>query len=360
MTLRSLLAPLSAAMAFLAGSWFFVGCGPLGVETPTLSTILTGLNNPTGLTVLGDGGLIISESGAARLLRWTPPTDEADAGAAASEAESISEAFSLGTFIPYDIGPLSVLALTDGTIAVGEGGQTTGQERVTFYNADGAQRPTDTLTPIAGGNFHAITQSPAGELFIASARSNRIYRAIPGSETLFAEPTDFIADTTAPPVLKAAPTALAFDPDGNLLVGFADDAGGAILRITTTAVEGESIVLDEVYTTSRMVTAIAIRPTENTIHFAEAAFNGIAGSGRVAKITADGGIETVASNPSAPVAIAFADATTLYIALLGGTPNADAGSILRITLTAPDEPASDDADPPEPAAPTAEAPDAGA
>ena len=131
-TARTLLSILVAAT--------MTGCGDSSTTGPRTATLVDGLNNPTGIAILADGSLVVAESGAARLINVA--TDGTTTPFAAG--------FQLGTYFPYDIGPLSVHVAVDGTIIVGEGGASVGRERISFFEAQGAALAERTLIPVGG------------------------------------------------------------------------------------------------------------------------------------------------------------------------------------------------------------------
>jgi len=295
------------------------GCdnGPIA---PTVVTLATGLNNPTGLIVRDDGSLLVVESGAARIISVSDAGDIAD----------FITGFSLATFLPYDIGPLSILAQSDGSLIVGEGGGGVGRELVSFFDATGAPSAASGLSPPGGGNFQSLALEPStGDLFIASANTDRIFKAT-AVDGVFGNPQPFIADTTVEPIAMSAPTALAFDTNGNLLVGFADFSGAGIVRIDTQQ-QTDAPSVSRLYSTDRMVTAIAVRPSDGAIFFAEFSFSNV-GDSRIASLDSAGQDATFTQNVVAPSAIAFDSNDTLYVTTLGRTPNATTGAILKMFI----------------------------
>ncbi|MCH7527653.1 MAG: hypothetical protein IID39_09470 [Planctomycetes bacterium] len=306
-----------------------IGCG--GASTPpTPEVIVAGLNNPTGVAVLDGGTLIVAESGAGRLISL----------AADGTTEPLVSNFALGTFSPYDIGPLAVLALPDGTLIVGEGGAPF-RERVSFFSPEGVSLSELDMTPLSGGNFSGLAIDPAtGDLYIAGADTDNIFVAVALEGGLFDDPVEFIADTKLAPIGWAAPSALAFDVDGTLLVGFSGSKGSGIVRLAPANQQSTPFV-EQVYSSTRMVTALAVRPSDGVIFFAE--FDLLQTTpGRVATITETGDEPaTYLENLAGPSALIFDSTENLFIATLGTTPNGDAGSILKVAgkdAGEPDEP----------------------
>jgi hypothetical protein len=300
------------------------GCGgvPGGDGTQTVVTpVVEGLNNPTGLLVSTDGSLTVAESGAGRIIR-------VDTEGAVT---TLVDGFDLGTYTPYDIGPLSLALAGDGSLIVGEGGNRAGRERVSFFGSDGTATH-EALTPVRGSDFFGIALEPStGALFIAGTGSNRIYRAAPATAGGFDPATDFVTDTLAEPLSAAAPSALAFDGEGRLLVGFADADGGKI-SVLTTAAEAESPYVEDLVAATGSVMAITIRPSDGAIVYVE---QGAGGIGTIHVIDPEGVESTLASGLAGPTDLAYPPSTTedkLYVTLLGDTPNAEAGSVVTVEI----------------------------
>lgn len=319
---------LTVAVAFGLGG-AINGC----IEDPTtqVETVATGLNNPAGILVRTDGTLLVAESGAARVVTVD----------AAGDLSTFIGGFPLGSFFPYDIGPLALFMLDDGTLLVGEGGQSTGRDRIQFYSDTGEQLADRTLTPVRGGNIAGLAVHPVtGDLYAASAGSNVIHRSTPTGDGGFTDPDEFVSDTTAPPIGLEAPTGLAFEPDGALLVALSGFGGSGIVRLSTDPA-AESVLLDRAYETTGVVTAIAIRPSDGGVFFTESTLvSNQLGVGRVARLNAgrngDTAVDIVVDGLAAPSALAFGSDGTLYVAILGATPNDETGALLAIRGLVPD------------------------
>ncbi|NOT00361.1 MAG: hypothetical protein HOP29_07005 [Phycisphaerales bacterium] len=308
------------------------GCD-IGPIPPDVETIATGLNNPVGLAMTSDGTLLVAESGAGRIVSI----------AADGTMMPFITDFALGTFFPYDIGPLSMVIQEGGAIIVGEGGRPIGMERVSFFDSAGQPLDEPPLTPISGGNFQGMAVDPvSGDLFIASANTNRLYRAAVLDGGMFDAPVDFVVNTLAEPIGRAAPAALVFDTDGVLWVGFSDFVNGGIDRLTI-AEGDEPPAVESVYDAAgRMVTALAVRPSDGAVLFAEFHPERPA-EARVGRFRDDGTIATYAEELTAPAGLAFGADDALYVSTLGETPNADRGSVLKLTLETPPPAEMDDA-----------------
>ena len=314
---RSALAAACAALVITSG------CYPYGgVDDPRTQTVVTplveSLNNPTAILIAADGRLLVAESGAGRILAV-----DAD-----GNVSTLIKGFPLGTYTPYDIGPLSLATAADGTLIVGEGGNRAGRDQVSFYSTDGV--PTaEPLTPVAGSDlFDVVVEPSSGNLYIAGTGSNRIYVAAPTGTGGFEQAVDFVADTTADPIRAAAPSALAFDAQGRLLVGFADDAGGKIVALNTDPL-AQSLLIETVVSQSAPIMSIAIRPSDNATAYAE---RDGPQSGSVVIIDPEGIESTFASGLAGPTDIAFAADDLMYVSLMGDSPNGSAGQVVTIEV----------------------------
>lgn len=310
----------SGLLVTLALMGFLAACDVQDAAALRRTEVLAdGLNNPTGLALSSGGTLLIVESGAGRIL-----SVDSEGTVAA-----LVSGFSMGTFFPYEIGPLSILVQADESIIVGEGGEPTGGERVSFFAADGMPSGHAPLLPIAGGNFHSLAIHPAtGELYIAAANSNKIFRATIDEDGNFSDPEDFVADTTLAPIERVAPAALAFDADNTLLVGFAGFGTAGIVRLSTETGPDPALI-EEIYSTTSMVTAIAVRPSDSVVFFAEFSADN-PNLSRVARFTAEGGVEDFLTDVVAPSALLFSADDTLFVAMLGAVPNTDTGSVVSV------------------------------
>lgn len=124
-----------------------------------LSVELTGLRNPTGVTVDLMGNVYVSDSGHGRVLK----------GRDGSYSEWVG-GFGLDGFGGIEFGPLSVLVTPWDTVLVGRGDLPTGQELISEYDFDG--NLLGHIGPHSqGGNYFGLTLDPAGNLYAAS--SNR-------------------------------------------------------------------------------------------------------------------------------------------------------------------------------------------
>lgn len=299
------------------------GGGSSGGISGTLETVVEGLNNPTGIAIRGDGTIIVAESGAGRLITV----------AADGSTQPLATDFMVGSFFPYDIGPLAVLILEDGTLVVGEGGDIIGRERVSFFTTDGAALSEMNLSPVVGGNYSALALDPVdGALYFTSANTNAIFLAAAQQDQGFDQPESFIADTTADPIGFSAPSSLTFDADGTLLVGFSGFDGAGIVRLAPVS-RGATPFIELVYFSTGMVTSLTVRPSDGAVIFSEFNASNVQ-SGRVAVIAEPGAeVATLIGNLTGPSAVAFDSAGSLYVATLGDPPNGNAGSVLKLPST---------------------------
>jgi hypothetical protein len=294
------------------------GCGVGGGSGARVVTevLVDGLNGPTAVVAAADGSLLVAESGAGRIVSID----------AAGEVTPFVTGFDVGTYTPYTIGPLGLLAAPDGGWIVGEGGRPPGQERVSFFSAAGA-RTYDTLVPVGGGDFYGLVIQPStGNLLIASSATDRVYGAVPLEGGGFSEPVLIIPDTTAEPINAAAPTALAFGPDGLLYMGFAGEGSSRIVRI-----DPETSWVQTLVESDSAVTGIAFRPSDDLPFYA--AFGDPAqASGVIYNIDTNGVADVFARHLAGPTALAFDDADVLYVTTAGQSAVGGTGQLLKITV----------------------------
>lgn len=322
-----------------------IGCGggsESGVHLVT-EVLVEGLANPTAVIVASDGSALVAESAAGRIV--SVGTD--------GTLTPLISGFEVGTFAPYAIGPLSMLERADGGLIVGEGGNPPGQERVSFWATDGTSAGT-ALVPLGGGDFYGLAlQSSTGNLLIASASTDRIFAAGPDEPGGFSEPVVVIDDTTEEPIAAAAPTALAFDAEGLLYVGFAGEGSSRIVRIDT-----QTSFVEPLVQTDSSVTGIAFRPSDSLPFFAVFGDAGRA-SGAVFSIGTNGVASEFAGGLAGPTALAFDSTDALYVTTLGTPADAGAGQLLKITVEVIEEEEEDEDEEEDEENGAAEAPDNG-
>ena|GEM_PF-5495321 len=299
----------------LALTWL-AGCGDAPGTRVVTEVLAEGLDNPTAVIVGADGLLWVAESGTGRVV-----TVDAEGTVTAFITD-----FDPGTHAPYNIGPLGMIQSSDGGLIVGEGGRPPGQDPVSFYGLDGAPS-FEPIVPAVGDNYYGLTIQPStGNLLIASAGTDRIFGAQPAEGGGFSEPVVIISDTKEEPIAAAAPTALAFDPEGLLYVGFAGDGSSKIVRIDTATSFVEPLI-----ETDSSVTGIAFRPSDSTLFFTVFG-DAERSSGAVFNIGTNGVATQFAGRLAGPTALAFDSADALYVTTVGAPPNAAAGQLLKITV----------------------------
>ena len=313
---------MTAILALVVTLSWLTGCGGWsGGEGESGTTIVTavlaeGLNNPTAVIVGSDGSLLVAESGAGRVVAI-----DAD-----GVVTPVVTGFDLGSFTPYDIGPLSLIQSSDGGLIVGEGGNPTGQDAVSFYGPEGTPA-FEALVPVGGGDYYGLAlQASTGNLLIASAGTDRIFGAPPAESGGFSEAEVIIDDTSADPISATAPTALAFDADGLLYVGFAGEGSSKIVSIDTA-----TSFVETVTNSDTSVTGIAFRLSDSALFFTVLG-EAERSSGAVFDIGTNGVAAEFVGGLAGPTALAFDSADALYVTTLGTSPNAAAGQLLKITV----------------------------
>jgi hypothetical protein len=217
--------------------------GPAAAQDKVKVTpVLTGLLNPSGLAAEpGTTHLLVSDSGAGRILHFH--TD-------GWEYEKVITKFGkdiYGKGPMYDVGPLGLAFAGKGNLIVGGGDQVDGKEVVYVFKMPPhgqvitADKGT-TLGPIpvghkdspkGEGNFFNIAVTPDA-IFVSSNGDDTkgwILKA-EGKDGKYGELTCFIA--TKPDLNVDAPTALAVDSHGHLVVGQMGEvnvAGDSLLAV---------------------------------------------------------------------------------------------------------------------------------
>ena len=301
--------------ALLVLTWLS-GCGGAPGTSVVTEVLVEGLDNPTAVIVGADGLLLAAESGTGRIV-----TVDVE-----GTVTTLVTDFDLGTYTPYNIGPLGLIQSSDGGLIVGEGGHPSGQDRVSFYTPDGTPS-SEPIVPTAGDDYYGLAIQPStGNLLIASAGTDRVFGAQPAESGGFREPVVIISDTKEEPIAAAAPTALAFDPQGQLTIGFAGEETSKIVRIDTVTSFVEPLV-----STDSSVTGIAFRPSDSILFFTVFG-DAERPSGAVFNIGTNGVVAQFAGGLAGPTALAFDSADALYVTTVGTPPNAATGQLLKITV----------------------------
>jgi glucose/arabinose dehydrogenase len=308
----SRMALLVAAVSALAG---LAGCDGGSGPGVAVEVVAGDLDNPLAVLVNADGSFVVAESGAGRLVTITSNGPVAP----------LVTGFEVGSYTPYAIGPLSLLRASDGGLIVGEGGLPPGQDRISFYAADGTPAFAP-LVPVGGGDYYGLALRPdTGDLLMASASTDRLFGAPPAAGGGYGPPVEIIHDTQAAPIGAAAPTALAFGPDGLLYMGFAGAGAAKIVRI-----DMATSYVETVATADSPVTGIAFRPSDARLFYAVFGTSERAG-GAIRDIDSNGASAQFAGALAGPTALAFDSADTLYVTVIGVPPNGSNGQLLKIT-----------------------------
>ncbi len=212
--------------------------------------VVEGLAAPRGLTPTDDGGLLIAEVGAGRLLEMTPDGD------ISVIADGLPFTLISGPGNKYPAGPSSVIArdgqyfyVVGGYIEQGfselyrlEPGRTpepiTGQEIANRFGSNAVTNPYD-LVPASGGGFLVSDSGINAILHISEDGEISEYLDFPTREN--PQPTE------GPPEYQVVPTGLARGPDDAVyvasLTGFPYPQGAAqIYRIEDVTADDETTV----------------------------------------------------------------------------------------------------------------------
>jgi len=145
------------------------------IKVDSQDVVLPGLNNPTGVAIQPDTGIIfVSDSGAGRVVKFNPASD--------GKMEDAVNGFKTDVYGKgpmYNIGPLGLAFLNKNTLVVGGGDLPDAEELVYVFTLpeDGKAITADTATtklgPIAAGeasgkgegNFYGVAVGPEGIYF---------------------------------------------------------------------------------------------------------------------------------------------------------------------------------------------------
>jgi hypothetical protein len=147
---------------------------PKTIMVESQEVVLPGLNNPAGIAIQPETGLLfVSDSGAGRIVKFNP--------ASAGTSEDVVTGFKTDVYGKgpmYNIGPLGLAFLNKNTLVVGGGDLPDSQELVYVFTLpeDGKAVAADTATKLgpipAGeasgkgeGNFYGVAVGPEGIYF---------------------------------------------------------------------------------------------------------------------------------------------------------------------------------------------------
>ena len=211
--------PAITSLVLLACISFSVMAAPKSV------TVLSGLNNPSGIAVQPETGhVFVSDSGAGRVVRVVD-----------GKAENVIVGFPqdvYGKGPMYNIGPLGLAFLGKDTLVVGGGGQPDGEELLRVYNIPAAGQPAINASkmkksyniPPTGeikgeGNFYALAATNQAVFATSNGDDTKgwVNRLVINDNGSLGSYKRFIATKEATEV--DAPVAITIGPRGEVVVG---------------------------------------------------------------------------------------------------------------------------------------------
>ena len=349
-TLTYVATPSAIVRAFVCAGVILIGSivtvDSRGDESKiAVHTVIDGLDNPCGVAVQpGTGHVVVSESGAGRILRVAVDV------AKPMVTGFPKDVYGDGTYeegTRFDIGPLGLAFLDRNTLIVGGGGLPDGQDLVRFY-----AMPVDGKTILAENMKFKISPIVAGEgnFFGLAVGTDAVFVACNGDDTKGSiarlgisngKPdglSPFISAKLATGV--ASPTCIAISGEGYLVVG----------QMGETTVRGDSLltfydakskaVLSTFAAGLNDVVAIAYSPKRGLLYALDFAWGENSEDGGLYRLDsgiADGKQAVNAVKVLAiqkPTAMAFAPDGVLYVTAMGN-PGSDAkkksGKLLRLT-----------------------------
>jgi len=203
----------------------FLGLSTVAVSAePKVTTVVDGLNNPSGVAVQpGTGHVFVSESGAGRIIRVVD-----------GKPQDVITGFKLdiyGKGPMYNIGPLGLLFLNKDTLVVGGGDLPDGEELLRVFEVPAAGSPAIQVTAATAsfalkpegeikgeGNFYALAATQDAVFVTSNGDDTKgwVAKATRKGNTLTAFQR-FIATKEA--VEVDAPVGATISPRGELVIG---------------------------------------------------------------------------------------------------------------------------------------------
>lgn len=321
----------------LAIAWLTACPSALMGQQPKLTPIVVtdGLNNPTGVAVQPETGIVfIAESGAQRVVKIV---DEKPVPVITGFGK---DAYGKGPI--YDIGPLGLLFLDKNTLIVTGGGQSDGEDSVyCFKLSDDSQKPIDASAEdgneallgsvslpgnderVGEGNFFGVCKGAKG-LYVTGkgdAKKGWVSRITFDDENRLTGFTRLIATTEATSL--TTPRAITFSPQGHVTIG---QMGGVRNKQDSllTFYNEEGVLKDQFPTGLYDITGLAYGPKHGRLFATDFSW-AKADQGGLFKIVATkskaGCKSVLMCKLERPTALAFGNKQGSLYVTLAGNPN---------------------------------------
>lgn len=332
----------SRGLAAVALATLFV-LSARGAE-PKVTTVLEGLDNPTGIAIQPETGTIfVAESGAGRVIKVVD-----------GKAQDVITGFTLDVYGKgpmYNIGPLGLTFLSKNVLVVGDGGKPDGEELLRIYELpeDGSPLPVDTMK--ASFSLPAVDDIKGeGNFYGVAATKDAIYVTCNGDDTKgwvakcdikddgFGPFTRFIATKEA--VEVDAPVAVTIDGRGNVVIGQMGEINVPNDGLLTFYNPKTGEMLANFTTGLSDITALAYHPKTGRLYATDFSWADVAQGGLFELISKGPENKTEAANEKVlplmkPTAAVFDAEGRLYVTILGEAKEGDSakpGKLLVIDL----------------------------
>ncbi|MCA9208464.1 MAG: hypothetical protein KDA55_08925 [Planctomycetales bacterium] len=312
---------LCAALAMVVACVWSVG---VGAAEPTATTTLKGLNNPCGIAIQPETGVVfVSDSGAGKVVKLV------DGKAVDVITDFPIDVYGKGP--KYNIGPLGLAFIDQKTLVVGGGGLVDGEELLRIYEVGDEAIKADKMVnsfkleatdEIKGeGNFYGVAVTKEAVFVTCNGDDTKGWvgkAAIKGSKV-----ESFVRSiATKEAVNVDAPVGVTISPRGEVVIGQMGEISVPNDGLVSFYGASDGKLLLNVETGLSDITALAYSPKSEQLYATDFSWHDTSMGGLFQLVSKrEDGKQTVdakkVTSLDKPTAMAFGEDGTLYITVIG-------------------------------------------